>query len=197
MSASTTFSAPFLLSSIPSYKNILKNRIYFRVKTTEIYNQYDLYSRTCVDGSSMIEGVDFTISYKPVAGIWTLCIIISIASAEGLIIFVLDISNAFQNTILPNPSEIVYLSLPYIYLDWYKIKRPKHPLALINQMELCIQSIKLIQGTQPAGKFWYDLLKLIFITVKMIRSSYDHDLFSWVYKTHKSFLAVETYYILM
>ena len=80
----------------------------------------------------MLEVFDFTISYAPVAGYRSLCIIIEIASAEGIIIFVLDISNAFHNTILPNPAEIVYLSLPHLYLDWYKIKWPKHPLASIN-----------------------------------------------------------------
>ena len=60
----------------------------------------------------IIEGVEFTVSYAPVVGIRSHWIIIAIASAEGLIIFVLWISNTFQNTILPNPAEIVYLSLP-------------------------------------------------------------------------------------
>ena len=44
-------------------------RIYFRVNTTDIENQYDLYSRTCADGSSMLEGVGFAVSYTPVSGI--------------------------------------------------------------------------------------------------------------------------------
>ena len=70
----------------------------------------------------MLEVVEFTVSYAPVDCIRSLHIIIEIASAEGLIIFVLDISNAFQNTILPKPTEIVYLSLPYLYLDWYNRK---------------------------------------------------------------------------
>ena len=42
----------------------------------------------------MLEGVDFTVSYSPVAGIRSLCIITEIASAEGLVLFVLDVSNA-------------------------------------------------------------------------------------------------------
>ena len=69
----------------------------------------------------MLEGVNFTVSYAPVDGIRYLCIIIAIDSAEGLIIFVLEIPNAFQNTILLNPVEIIYLSLQYLYLDRYKI----------------------------------------------------------------------------
>ena len=59
--------------------------------------------------------------------------IIEIAYAEGLLIFVLYISNAFQTTILPNPTERIYLSFPYLYLDWYKIKWPKHQLYSINK----------------------------------------------------------------
>ena len=50
------------------------------------------------------------------ADIRLLLIIIAILFAEGLILFVLDIFNAFQNTILPNPAERVYFSLPYIYI---------------------------------------------------------------------------------
>ena len=76
----TTSSAPFLRSSFPAYTKILRPGIYFRVKTTDIDNQYDIYYRTFADLSSMLEGVDFTVSYTPVAGIHSLCIIIKIAS---------------------------------------------------------------------------------------------------------------------
>ena len=49
MAKPTTFSAPFLHSSLPLDTKILGPRMYFRVKTTDIDNQYDLYSRTCAD----------------------------------------------------------------------------------------------------------------------------------------------------
>ena len=90
------------------------------LKPTDIENEYDLYSRTCEDGSYMLEGVDFTVAYAPVAGIPSLCIITSIVSEEGLTLFLFIISNALMNTILPITTEIVYLSLPYLYLEWYK-----------------------------------------------------------------------------
>ena len=82
-------------------------------------------------------------------------------------------------------------------MDWYKRKWPKHPLASINQKELCIHAIKSIQGTKYDGKLWYELLKSILIDVKIIRISSDHAVFSWVYKNYKSFLAIEIYVILM
>ena len=140
----------------------------------------------------MLEIFDFTVSYVPVVGILPHCIIVSIASAEGLINFVLDIYNSFQNNILPNTTETVYLSLPHIYMEWYKRKWPTHPLSSINHKELFIQAIKSIQWVKSAGKLWYELLKPIFITVKNIRSSSDHSVFSWVYNIYKSSLSVET-----
>ena len=119
METSTTFSAPFLRSLLPLGTKILRPIISFRVKKTDIDSQYDLFSRTCSDGLSMLEVVYFTISYVPVADIRSLCIIIAIAYVEGLIFFVLDIFNAFHNTILPEPSERFYIRLPYIYLGCY------------------------------------------------------------------------------
>ena len=145
----------------------------------------------------MLKGVYFTFSYAPVSVIISLRITIAITSAKGLIIFVFDISNAFQNTIITNPEERFYLSLPHLYLECFKIKSPTHPLAPINQKEICIQAIKYIQGTRSTGKLWYDLLKYLLITVKMIRSSSDHTVLSWIYRTYKSFLGVETYDIIM
>ena len=81
MEKSTIFSAPFLHYLLPPGKKYSVQGYIYWVKTTNIDNQYDLYSRTCADGSSMFEGVDFTVSYSPVAGIFSLCIIIEIASS--------------------------------------------------------------------------------------------------------------------
>ena len=49
METSTTFSAPFLRSLLTTDTKILRPRISFRVKKTDIDNQYDIYSRTCAD----------------------------------------------------------------------------------------------------------------------------------------------------
>ena len=106
-------------------------------------------------------------------------------------------SNAFQNNILPYPKEILYLDVPHLYLEWFKIKWPKFPLASINPRFICIQSVKSIQRTKPAGGCWYDLLKSFFAAVKMIIISSYHAVFSRTYKTYKPIISVETYYILM
>ena len=92
----------------------MSHKISSRVRTIDIDNHYDIYLRIFPYGSSMIEGVSFAVWYVPVIGIKHLRIIISIASAEYMITFLLDISNEFHNDILPNPKELFYLSLPYI-----------------------------------------------------------------------------------
>ena len=63
----------------------------------------------------MLERVGFTVSYAPVAGIRSLRIIIAIESTEGLILFVLDISNNFQNTFEPTLQK-EYISVYLIYI---------------------------------------------------------------------------------
>ena len=56
---------------------------------------------------------------------------------------------------------------------------------------------KSMQVTKTAVKFWYDLIKYIFIKVNIIRIFSGHAVFSYIYKNYKYFLAVETYDILM
>ena len=75
----------------------------------------------------MLEGFDLTVSYTPVSGIVSLCTIVTISYVEGLIIFILEVSNALQNTIYPNPEKRVYLSLTHLYLKIFERKRIKHP----------------------------------------------------------------------
>ena len=82
MAKPTTFSAPFLCSSLPPETKILYPRIYFRFNTTYIENQYYLYSRTYIDGKSMLEGVDFNVSNSPVVVIRYLCIVVAIFSVK-------------------------------------------------------------------------------------------------------------------
>ena len=192
MEKSTTLIAPFLSSSLPPETKIIFPWIYFRFKTTDIENKYDLYSRTCANESSMLDGVNYTVSYVPVAGIIYIHIIISIASLYGLVIFVLHISNVFQNRILPNPEERDYLIIPHLYLNLFKIKQPKHQLAPINTKQLYISAIKYIQEKNPTRKLWNELIKYTFIKVKIIRSSYEHTFFPWIKKIYAYFLAVET-----
>ena len=54
----------------------------------------------------MQEGIDFFISYAPVADITSIHILLAIAAANNnMVIYIIDITNAFQNNIITNPNE--------------------------------------------------------------------------------------------
>eukprot|EP00957_Ditylum_brightwellii_P140583 10710319-Ditylum_brightwellii.AAC.1 len=78
--------------------------------------------------------------------------IITIAAAERMIIYDLDMSNAFQTNIEEKPYEREYIfqylnSTLNIFGKW-----PDHPLLGTPTNELCIRGLKSIQGTKPAGR---------------------------------------------
>jgi hypothetical protein len=82
MQTTSTFSQPMLHSQVPSGKTILQSCIAFHVKYGETTNAYYLYARTCADGSSMREGVDFTNSYSPVGSIDSIWLIVALAASQ-------------------------------------------------------------------------------------------------------------------
>jgi hypothetical protein len=192
MMASGTFSAPILRSLVPSNKTILRPCIACRVKDTSIPHQYDLYARTCVDGSTQREHIDFQDSYSPVASIDGIRMLLNLAASEQLLLSIMDISNAFQNSIIFDASEHVYLSLPPLYLDWFRHQWPDYNLPSLNIKELVIQCLKCIQGTKDAGHRWYKLLAGCLLALKMIRCSCDHGIFIWNLPNETCFLALET-----
>jgi len=146
---SHTFTAPFPIEDAPEGINVLRSVISHRVK--DLGNDtYDLYSRHCANGSTMIKGLDYKESYAAIAVIDSCRIVIAIASRYGLTIYVIDIKNAFQTTLL-HPSERIYLHLPPYYLRWFKETYPNHPLPPAKTIYI-LQSIHAIQGTKPAGK---------------------------------------------
>jgi hypothetical protein len=192
MLATGTFSAPLLRTSVPAGKSILRPRIACRVKDTTINHQYDLYARTCADGSTQRESIDFTDSYSPVASIDSIRLLLNLAASQGLLVSILDISNAFQNSIIFDPSERVYMSLPPLYLDWFLQQWPDFNLPSANVKDLVLQCLKSIQGTRDAGQRWYKLLAGILLALKLIRCSCDHGVFTWNLPTENCSLALAT-----
>jgi len=192
MLASGTFSAPILRSSVPSHKTVLRPRVVCKVKDTSLPHQYDLCARTCADGSTQRENVDFTDSYSPVASIDSLRLLQNLAASENLLISILDISNAFQNSIVFDATERVYLSLPPLYLEWFRQQWPDYNLPSLNIKELVMQCLKCIQGTKDAGQCWYKLLMGCLLGLKMVRCSSDHGVFIWSLPHETCCLALET-----
>jgi hypothetical protein len=165
---------------------------FVRRSHTTIPNQYDLYARTCADGSTQRQNVDFINSYSPVASINSLCILLNLAASEGLLISILDISNAFQNGIIFNLTERVFISLPPLYLDWFHQTWPDYKLPSYSAKELVLQCLKCIQGTRDAGQRWYKLLAGCLLRQNMTRCSCDHGVFIWNLPTQTCYSSLET-----
>ena len=73
---------------------------------------------------------------------------ISIAYIHRLTASILDVSNAFQNTNVPI-HEIVCVSPPPYYLDWFERYYPNVPLNRYDG-PFCLQCMNGIKGTNPA-----------------------------------------------
>ncbi len=65
----------------------------------------------------MKEHIDFMDSYSPMASIDSIRTLLNISAAKGLTVRVMDISNAFQNAIIFDDTERVYITLPPFYLE--------------------------------------------------------------------------------
>ncbi len=145
-------------SDMPSEKTILRPRLVFKVKDTELPQTFDLYTRTTSDGSKQQIGVDFDIAYAPIALTDDIKTCLAIAAALKLKLYVIDASNSFQVPITFDKKKRSYLSLPFKYKDWYVQNCPNDPMLQIPSNQLVIPCLRGIQVTKNAGNDWYKLI---------------------------------------
>jgi hypothetical protein len=84
------------------------------------------------------------ISYSPVTSIERIRVLLNIAASSNLLVSVLDISNAFQNSIIFVTAESVFISLPPLYLEWFRSQWPDYTLPSLNPKELVLQCLKTL-----------------------------------------------------
>lgn len=155
------FTKPIPVSSIPPEKKVLKSVISLKVKP-DGKNMWKFAPRHCANGAPQLQGIDFDESYAPVAGACPVRTQLAISASWNLIVGVIDVTNAFQNTILP-PHKREYVTLPPYYLEWFK---RRHPLITVDETKgrLCIQACNGMQGTKPAGRNWNQALHAVLTT---------------------------------
>ena len=76
----------------------------------------------------------------------------------------LDISNAFQTANSPIP-EIVCVSQPPHYLDWFETFHPNVPINW-DKNDSCLQFMNGIKGNKPEGQKWNKLLGAVVTIMK-------------------------------
>ena len=146
-----TLSCPLLKTSLPKGTKILPAKLSFEVKITDIAHFYELKTRFCANGSRQLEGIDFEVSFAPVADADSLRFMIALATSEGMIFIFIDASNAFQTNIISNPAKRHYISIPTMYMEWIKERWHNHPILKYAAKDLVMQSLRNIQGTKDAG----------------------------------------------
>ena len=109
----------------------------------------------------MLEVFDFTVSYTLDNSIDSLCIIISISLSECLLIYVLDISKTFENTILTNPGKGSILF--YHIYTWNSSKENGqniHELQGLKSLRDPIHRRFFVDMYLPTGSEHYKLFSL-------------------------------------
>ena len=161
---------------------------------------YELKCRVWADGSRMIMGLDYDVSYAPVINGDSLLPVITLATFKGMVFYFIDISNAFQSNAIHNLFKRHYLHLPTLYMQWFRLCFPNHPSSKLDhtKTKLVLQTIRGTQGTTNAGAKWYKLLALIFTKVLgLIVSPVNKGLFYWAKHNHKAYIALATDDIIM
>ena len=172
------FSLPFPKSQLPSGARVFNTLLVPEIKATEIFHVWECRIRECVIGTPQQQYIDFDNAYAPVASATTIRTQIAWSAANGYFVVVLDIKNAFQNTIAKDENRI-FVSTPPLYLEWLT-----HEEGLSfdpNETYLRVM-LNANQGTKDAGNQWYHLLSKVFREYNLHKSTVDHGFFSKGYE---------------
>ena len=86
---------------------------------------------------------------------------------------IIDVKNAFQNTIA-RPKSRIYTTVPPTYLEWLAANEQ---FKYDKSVKYYRQMLNSNQGTRDAGNLWYCLMRSILEEYGCIRSTVDHAFF--------------------
>jgi hypothetical protein len=121
----------------------------------------------CANGSKQIQGLDYDESYAPAILGTTLRVQIALSVMLGLLLWHMDVYNAFQSTPAPvvEGGKRIGLRCFPEYLMWLKEKHP----ALWKQVDkkaatlpahlLALEMFKMVQGCVDALRTWQELIE--------------------------------------
>ena len=142
-----SLSLPFPQTQLDKDTAILRPRLTCEVRITDSDNYYELKVRLCADGSRMVVGIDYDLSFAPVIDGDTLLLMIVVATSKRMKFYFLDISNAFQSNIIHDDNKRQYIHLPSMCMKWFKLRFPNHPLSIRkdNSEKMIMQTIRGMQ----------------------------------------------------
>ncbi|GJX24039.1 retrovirus-related pol polyprotein from transposon TNT 1-94 [Tanacetum coccineum] len=136
------------LVSCPDKVMLIKLKWIYKVKTNEFGGVLKNKARLVSQGFRKEEGIDFEQSFKPVARIEAIRILVANAANKNMMIFQMDIKTAFLNGKL---KEEVYISQPEGFIDH---DNPSH----VYKLKKALYSLK------QAPRAWYDMLSSFLIS---------------------------------
>jgi hypothetical protein len=127
MNQTGTWSYPVARSLLPSNAVNLPIHYTYSIKSTETASLWELQVRSCANGARMIESVNFDHSYAPVAMMDSIRVVLALGAAQGKQVFILDIKNAFHNTIKFDPMKCTYNAIPPFFAEYLRLQWNTHP----------------------------------------------------------------------
>ena len=167
------FSKPFPKVDIPSDAKLFRSLLVMEVKTTDVPGVWQFKIRHAIVGTPQEQYIDYENSYAPTIDPTTVKIQICFTCHCNYTLGIIDVKNAFQNTIAPTSSRL-YCSIPPTYLEW--LKQVFNEKFDFNQKYI-MQMLNSCQGTKDASSLFYNLLRKSLQGYGFVRSTVDHAYF--------------------
>ena len=145
----------------PQHKNIIGTKWVFRNKPNEQGEVVRNKVRLVAQDYRQQEGIDYTETFAPIAGMEAIRLLISYVVNHGIILYQMDVKSAFLNGVI---LEEVFVKQPPGFED---LKYPGHVYKLK----------KSLYGLKQALKAWYDILSNFLIKNDFKRGQVDTTLF--------------------
>jgi hypothetical protein len=171
------FSLPVPLENLPADSRIFRSQLIPEIKSTDVPSIFELKIRDVICGTPQEKHIDFVESYSPVVDPTTIRLQIAMACAKNYHLAVIDIKNAFQNTIAPAASRI-WVTVPPTYLEFLSTSEG---FKYDKNKKYVRQMLNANQGTKDAGHLWYSLFKSVIEKYNLVRSTVDHGYFAKQY----------------
>ena len=167
------FSKPFLKSSLIGTHKIFRSLLVLEVKTTDVPSIWQLKIRHAIVGTPQEKYIDFEDSYAPTVDPSTVRVQICFTCHHKYTLGIIDVKNAFQNTIAPSTSRL-YCSLPPTYIEWLS---QVYKEIFQFDSQYIMQMLNSCQGTKDASSLFYKLLGKALKDYGFVRSTVDHAYF--------------------
>ena len=155
--AQQVLSKPILRESLPDHIKVFQSVMAVSCKEVGLA-LIKFVARHCVNGGPMIKGLHFDFSASPTVSYPALRTMIAIAAAFNLILASIDVTNCFQNTMIP-PEKRIWIALPPRYMQWFKKTYPDVEVEFSKSGKYAMQTMTGMQGEKDAGTGWYMQLK--------------------------------------